>query len=88
MSGQKRAACSDEVPPAKKPKVSVKMVQKWITESDRETSMSAWLQYEKADRNYVVALKVLYVRASSYKDHAATDMYKRSMLLSKKQRCH
>ena len=57
MSGQKRAACSDEVPPAKKPRVLVKMVQKWITESDREMSMSAWLQYEKADCDYVATLK-------------------------------
>ena len=32
MSVQKRAACSDEVPPAKKRGVSVKTVQKWITE--------------------------------------------------------
>ena len=38
-------------------------------------------------RNYnpafVVGLKNL--RVSSYKDHAATDMHKRAMLLSKKQ---
>ena len=32
MSGQKRAACSDEVPLAKKPRVLVKMVQNWMTE--------------------------------------------------------
>ena len=57
MSGQKRAACSDEVPPAKKRGVSVKTVQKWITESDREMSTSAWLKYEKADRDYVATLK-------------------------------
>ena len=57
MSGQKRAACSDEVPPVKKPRVSVKTVQKWITESDRKMSTSAWLKYEKADRDYVVTLK-------------------------------
>ena len=77
MSGQKRAACSDKVPPAKivsrgqtlpariwlrkttakKPGVSVKTVQKWITESDREMSTSAWLKYEKADCDYVATLK-------------------------------
>ena len=57
MSGQKRAACSDKVPPAKKRGVSVKTVQKWITESDREMSTSAWLKYEKADRDYVATLK-------------------------------
>ena len=33
------------------------MVQKWMTESDREMSMSAWLQYKKADRDYLVTLK-------------------------------
>ena len=99
MSGQKRAACSDEVPPAKKRGVSVKMVQKWITESDREMSTSAWLKYEKADRDYVATLKCSMciqfneklqgmrnynpafvvdsksLRASSYKDHAATHFY-------------
>ena len=111
MSGQKRAACSDEVPPAKKRGVSVKTVQNWITESDREMSTSAWLKYmyEKADRDYVATLKCSMciqfneklrgmrnynpafvvgsknLRASSYKDHAATDMHKRAMLLSKKQ---
>ena len=57
MSGQKRAACSDEVPPAKKPRVSVKTVQKWITESDREMITSTWLKHEKADCDYVVTLK-------------------------------
>ena len=59
MSGQKRAACSDEVPLAKKRGVSVKTVQKWITESDREMSTSVWLKYmyEKADRDYVAMLK-------------------------------
>ena len=57
MSGQKCAACSDKVPPVKKPRVSMKMVQKWITESDREMSMSAWFQYEKADA------EVLYVHS-------------------------
>ena len=109
MSGQKRAACSDEVPPAKKRGVSAKTVQKWITESDREMSMSARLKYEKADRDYVATLKcsmciqfneklrgmrnynpafvvgLKNLRASSYTDHAATDMHKRAMLLSKKQ---
>ena len=30
--GQKRAACSDEVPVVKKPRVLVKTVQKWMTE--------------------------------------------------------
>ena len=63
MSGQKHAACSDEVSLAKKPRVLVKMVQKWVTESDREMSMFAWLQYEKADRDYVATLKVLYVHS-------------------------
>ena len=72
-------------------------------------STSAWLKYEKADRNYVATLKCCMciqfneklggmrnynpvfvvgsknLRASSYKDHAATDMHKRAMLLSKKQ---
>ena len=80
------------------------MVQKWITESDREMSMSAWLKYEKADRNYVATLKCSMciqfneklrgmcnynrafvvcsknLRASSYKDHVATNMHKRPML--------
>ena len=88
------------------------MVQKWITESDREMSISAWLQYDKADCDYVVTLKCSMcnqfnkklrgrhnynpvfvvgsknLRASSYNDHAATDMYKRPILLLKKQRCH
>ena len=41
MSGQKRAACSDEVPLAKKRGVLVKTVQKSITVSDREMSTSA-----------------------------------------------
>ena len=35
----------------------MKTVQKWITESDREMSTSAWLKYEKADRDYVATLK-------------------------------
>ena len=72
-------------------------------------STSAWLKYEKADRDYVAMLKCSMciqfnekrrgmrnynpafvvgsknLRASSYKDHAATDMHKRAMLLSKKQ---
>ena len=96
MSGQKHAACSDKVPPAKKRGVSVKMVQKWITESDREMSTSAWLKYKKADRDYMAMLKHAQLqpcvvvgsknlRASSYKDHVATDMHKRAMLLLKKQ---
>ena len=41
----------------KKLGVSVKSVQKWITESDRDISMSAWLKYAKDDRDYVVMLK-------------------------------
>ena len=41
----------------KKLGVSVKTVQKCITESDRDISMSAWLKYAKADRDYVVTLK-------------------------------
>ena len=58
MSAQKHAACSDEDPPAKKRGISVEtVVQKWITESDREMSTSVWLKYEKADRNYVAMLK-------------------------------
>ena len=28
-------------------------VDKWITQSDKQISMSAWLKYEKADREYV-----------------------------------
>ena len=47
MSGQKCVACSDKVPPAKNRGVSVKMVQKWITESNREMSMSACFKYER-----------------------------------------
>ena len=53
----KCAAYSDEVPPVKKLGVSVKSVQKWIAESDRDISMSAWLKYAKDDRDYVVMLK-------------------------------
>ena len=51
MSGQKRAACSDEIPPAKK---------QWFRSGSQratETRTSAWLKYEKADRDYMVTLK-------------------------------
>ena len=33
------------------------MVDKWITESDKEISMSALFKYGKVDRKYVVTLK-------------------------------
>ena len=67
-------------------------------------STSAWLKYEKADRDYVATLKKCSMfnkklrgmrnyncvvvgsknlRASSYKDHAATDMHKRAILSKK-----
>ena len=110
MSGRKRPFCSDEVTPQKKRRVTVETVHKWIKESDREFSTSAWLKYDKVDREYVAMLKCSVcnefndkligmrnynpafvvgtknLRASSYKDHAATDMHKRAMLLFKKQR--
>ena len=41
----------------KKLRVPAKLFQKWITESDRDISTSAWLKYAKADRDYVVMLK-------------------------------
>ena len=111
MSGQKRgvvASETDEVP-AKKRGVTVKTVDKWISESDRTMDTSVWLRYEKVDRKYIATLKCCVcaefneklrglrnynpafvvgsknLRASSYKDHAATDMHKRAMLLFKKQ---
>ena len=109
MSGRKRAAASCGVPQSKKRCVTVKTVEKWITESDKELNTSVWLKYEKADREYVTTLKCSMcidfkdklvgmrnynpafvdgstnLRASSFKDHAATDMHARAMLLFKKQ---
>ena len=62
MSGQKRAACSpaslDEGPPMKKHGITVKKIDKWITKSDKEISTSAWLKYEKADRDYAATLSI------------------------------
>ena len=57
MSGRKRALCSDDVPQQKKRKVTVETVQKWIKESDKDFGTSAWLKYEKADREHVATLK-------------------------------
>jgi len=44
-------------PPRKKRGVTAKTVDKWITENDKTLNMSTWLQYDKADREYVTSLK-------------------------------
>ena len=111
MSGQKCGTVASETDkvPAKKCGVTVKTVDKWISESDRAMDTSVWLRYEKVDREYIATLKCCVcaefneklrgmrnynpafvvgsknLTASSYKDHATTDMHKRAMLLFKKQ---
>ena len=59
MSGQKCGAVASEtndVPP-KKCGVTVKTIQKWVVDSDREMDTSVWLRYEKVDRENVATLK-------------------------------
>jgi len=40
----------------KKHGITVKTIDKWITESNKEISTSAWLKYEKANREYAATL--------------------------------
>ena len=59
MSEQKRAA---EAEPergciAKKRKVTVKTVQKWVQENDKALNTATWLTFDKLDRENVAMLK-------------------------------
>ena len=42
----------------KKCGITVKTIDKWITENDKKISTSAWLMYEKADREYAATLSI------------------------------
>ena len=56
-----------ELPPSKKRAVTVKTVEKWIAENDKELDTATWLKFEKgANRQYVASLKCLV--CSKYED--------------------
>ena len=116
MSERKRKAASgsaaldidNDLPPSKKRGVTTKTVEKWIADNDKTLNTTAWLKYDKADREHVATLKCSvcfrfndrlcgarnYSQAyivgstnlctSAFKEHAASDMHKRAMVLLKK----
>ena len=43
--------------PLKKRRVTVKIVLKWVADSDREMDTSVWLRYDKVDHEFVAMLK-------------------------------
>ena len=66
MSGQKKRALAQEegeddvedgVLAPKKRLVTIKTVEKWVAENDKELDTSLWLKYEKDGRDTVVLLK-------------------------------
>jgi len=56
MSGAKRKTVSSYCSPAKWG-VTIKSVDKWIAENDKQHDTTTWLCYEKADREHVSSLK-------------------------------
>ena len=56
MSARKTVGAT-ELLPSKKRAVTVKTVEKWIKENERELDTSIWLNFEKVNREYVGALK-------------------------------
>ncbi len=56
--GMKRAqAVSTTLPPSKKRSVTIKTVEKWISENDKDLATAVWLKFEKAGQQCVAALK-------------------------------
>ena len=45
------------LPPSKKRSVTIKTVEKWIAEHDKDLATTLWLTFEKADRQNISALK-------------------------------
>ena len=56
MSRVKRKSASSDGPSVKQA-VTIKSVDKWIAESDKQLSTTVWLYYNKADCEHVSALK-------------------------------
>jgi len=56
MSGAKRKTVSSDCPPAKRG-VTIKSVNKWIAENDKQLDTTTWLCYEKADQEHMLSLK-------------------------------
>ena len=56
MSGVKRKSTSNNSPPAKWA-VTIKSVDKWISENDKQLGTTVWLCYDKADHEHMSALK-------------------------------
>ena len=100
--GMAESTASAELPPTKRRKVTVNSVNKWKVENDKALNTSMWLTFEKLGsavcgrfeeklrgcRNYNSAFVVgtANLRVSAVKDHAATEMHKRSMMLLRKSR--
>ena len=56
MSRAKRKTVSSDCPPAKWG-VTIKSVNKWIVENDKQLDTTTWLCYEKADQEHMLSLK-------------------------------
>ena len=56
MSCAKRKTISSDFTPAKRG-VTIKWVNKWIAENDKQLTIMIWLCYKKADREYMLVLK-------------------------------
>ena len=56
MSRVKRKSASSDRPSVKQA-VTIKSVDKWIAESDKQLSTTVWLCYNNADREHVSTLK-------------------------------
>ena len=55
MSAQKRSSCAS-ASDAKRPKVQVRTVEKWIQEYNKSLNTSLWLKFKKSDCDHVLSL--------------------------------
>ena len=55
MSAQKRLSCAG-ASDAKRPKVRIRTVEKWIQEYNKSLNTSLWLKFKKLDRDHMLFL--------------------------------
>ncbi len=64
--GMKRAqAVSTTLPPSKKRSVTIKTIEKWTSENDKDLAIAVWLKFEKAGQQCVAALCAPNMRKGS-----------------------
>ena len=56
MSAQKRSSCASSSD-AKRPKVQLRTVEKWLQEYEKSLNTLLWLRFKKADLNHVLSLQ-------------------------------